>query len=195
MIRKKVKLAYITNDSSREATYKKIKKSLMKNMSELSTLCRSTLVLSCIVFMNPNSSLAIPYRSPTSAPQVKGVVHGLNVWDINDLNLLHDEKMSYFDKRMDAFAMTPLYAQGALSSLSSSMVALPPLTMVMPKVMPRTGTKDIVQLDVNNTDPMKRQQWIMELMKKKNNNNPQTHVGGNEMMFKFDGNINPNKCH
>ncbi|MBA0678401.1 hypothetical protein Goari_019752 [Gossypium aridum] len=38
----------------------------------------------------------------------KGVVHGLNVWDINDLKLLHDEKMSYFDKRMDAFAMTPL---------------------------------------------------------------------------------------
>ncbi|MBA0678400.1 hypothetical protein Goari_019752, partial [Gossypium aridum] len=49
------------------------------------------------------------------------------------------------------------------------MVALPPLTMVMPKVMPRTGTKDIVQLDVNNMDPMKRQQWIIELMKKKNN--------------------------
>ncbi|MBA0552408.1 hypothetical protein Golob_023221, partial [Gossypium lobatum] len=111
----------------------------------------------------------------------KRVVHGLNVWDINDLNLLHDEKMSYFDKRMDAFAMTTLYAQGALSSLSSSMVALPPLTMVIPKVMPRTGTKDIVQLDVNNMDPMKRQQWIMEMMKKKNNNNPQAHVGGNEM--------------
>ncbi|MBA0552407.1 hypothetical protein Golob_023221 [Gossypium lobatum] len=108
---------------------------------------------------------------------------------------LHDEKMSYFDKRMDAFAMTTLYAQGALSSLSSSMVALPPLTMVIPKVMPRTGTKDIVQLDVNNMDPMKRQQWIMEMMKKKNNNNPQAHVGGNEMMFKFDSNINPNKCH
>ncbi|MBA0609092.1 hypothetical protein Godav_021215 [Gossypium davidsonii] len=125
----------------------------------------------------------------------KGVVHGLNVWDINDINLLHDEKMSYIDNRMDAFAMTPLYAQGASSSLSSSMVSLSPMTMVMPKAMPRTGTKDIMQLDVNNMDPMKRQQWIMELMEKKNNNNPQTHVGGNEMMFKFDDNINPNKCH
>ncbi|MBA0851841.1 hypothetical protein Goshw_027427, partial [Gossypium schwendimanii] len=60
MVRKKVNLAYITNDSSREATYKKIKKSLMKNMSELSTLCRSTLVLSCIVLMNPNLRFGHP---------------------------------------------------------------------------------------------------------------------------------------
>ncbi|CAK8566676.1 unnamed protein product [Lathyrus sativus] len=39
MTRKKVKLAYILNDSARKATFKKRKKGLMKKISELSTLC------------------------------------------------------------------------------------------------------------------------------------------------------------
>ncbi|MBA0709949.1 hypothetical protein Golax_024960, partial [Gossypium laxum] len=50
------------------------------------------------------------------------------------------------------------------------------------EAMPRTGTKDIVQAYVNEMDPMQRHQWIMELMSN-NNNNPQTHVGGDGMMF------------
>ncbi|PPD89488.1 hypothetical protein GOBAR_DD13581 [Gossypium barbadense] len=57
----------------------------------------------------------------------------------------------------------------------------------------QSDTEDIMQLDVKKMDPMKRQQWIMELMN--NNNNPQTHVGGDEMMFQFDDNINPNNGH
>ncbi|TYH80360.1 hypothetical protein ES332_D03G126700v1 [Gossypium tomentosum] len=60
----------------------------------------------------------------------KWVVHGLNFWDLNDLSLLLDEKMSNIDKRMDAFAITPLNAQGASSSSSSFMVALPLMTMI-----------------------------------------------------------------
>ncbi|KAI3922392.1 hypothetical protein MKX01_006081 [Papaver californicum] len=39
MARKKVKLAYITNDTARRATFKKRRKGLMKKVSELSTLC------------------------------------------------------------------------------------------------------------------------------------------------------------
>lgn len=39
MTRKKVKLAFITNDASRKATFKKRKKGLMKKVGELSTLC------------------------------------------------------------------------------------------------------------------------------------------------------------
>ncbi|KAJ8620389.1 hypothetical protein MRB53_028918 [Persea americana] len=51
MARKKVKLAWITNDSSRRATYKKRKKGLMKKVSELSTLCG---VNACAVIYGPN---------------------------------------------------------------------------------------------------------------------------------------------
>ncbi|MBA0761622.1 hypothetical protein Gotri_024242, partial [Gossypium trilobum] len=65
--------------------------------------------------------------------------------------------------------MTPLYAQGASLLSSSFMVALPQMTMIMPKAMPRTSMKDIVQSEVNNVDPMKRQQWIMKLMNNNNN--------------------------
>ncbi|KAL8228848.1 hypothetical protein R6Q57_013748 [Mikania cordata] len=39
MTRKKVKLAFIMNDSARKATFKKRKKGLMKKVNELSTLC------------------------------------------------------------------------------------------------------------------------------------------------------------
>ncbi|KAK5846191.1 hypothetical protein PVK06_002465 [Gossypium arboreum] len=110
-------------------------------MFELSTFCRI-------------DTCAIMYSPYESQPKV---VHGLNFGDINDLNLLLIEKMSNIYQRMDAFAMTPLYAREASSSLSLSMVALPPITMVMPKVMQRTGTKDTVQSGVNDMDPMKRQ--------------------------------------
>ncbi|KAA3456916.1 agamous-like MADS-box protein AGL80 [Gossypium australe] len=191
MIRKKVKLAYITNGSSRKATYKKRNKGLMKKMSELSTLCG---IDACVIMYSPYKSQPEVWPSPKGVQQVlskfkmipkmeqrnnmvnqesflsqrtikvveqlkkhckdnrekemtqvmfnnicnKWVIHGLNFGDINDLNLLLDEKMSNIDKRMDAFAMTSLYTQEASSSLSSSMVALPPMTMVMPKAMPRT---------------------------------------------------------
>ncbi|MBA0735498.1 hypothetical protein Gogos_019343, partial [Gossypium gossypioides] len=246
MIRKKVKLAYITNDSSRKATYKKRNKGLMKKMSELSTLCW---INACAIMYSPYKSQLEVWPSSIRGQQVlskfkvileieqrknmvnqdsflsqrtvkvvkqlkkhckdnqekemtlvmfnnicgKWVIHGFNFRDINDLNFLLNEKISNIDKRMDAFAMTPLYTQRASSSSSSSMVALPLMTMVMPKAMPKIGTEYIVQSDVNNMDPMKRQQWIMDLMNKNNNNNPQTHVGDDWMMFQFGDNINPNK--
>ncbi|KAK8700358.1 hypothetical protein V6N13_018755 [Hibiscus sabdariffa] len=46
MARTRVKLAYITNDATRKATYKKRKKGLVKKASELSTLCD---VEACVV--------------------------------------------------------------------------------------------------------------------------------------------------
>ncbi|CAN8269628.1 unnamed protein product [Cochlearia groenlandica] len=50
MTRKKVKLAFITNDSSRKATFKKRKKGLMKKVNELSTLCGIT---ACAIIYSP----------------------------------------------------------------------------------------------------------------------------------------------
>ncbi|MBA0729099.1 hypothetical protein Golax_025374 [Gossypium laxum] len=53
MIRKKVKLAYITNDSSRKGNYRKRKKGLMRKMSELSTLCG---IGACAIIYSPYES-------------------------------------------------------------------------------------------------------------------------------------------
>ncbi|CAH9081733.1 unnamed protein product [Cuscuta epithymum] len=50
MTRKKVKLAFIANDSARKATLKKRKKGLMKKVSELSTLCG---VDACAIIYSP----------------------------------------------------------------------------------------------------------------------------------------------
>lgn len=53
MTRKKVKLAFISNDSARKATFKKRKKGLMKKVSELSTLCG---IDSCAIVYSPYES-------------------------------------------------------------------------------------------------------------------------------------------
>lgn len=53
MTRKKVKLAYIVNDSARKATFKKRKKGLMKKVSELSTLCG---IDACAIIYSPYES-------------------------------------------------------------------------------------------------------------------------------------------
>lgn len=53
MTRKKVKLAFITNDASRKATYKKRKKGLMKKVNELSTLCGIDV---CAIMYSPYDS-------------------------------------------------------------------------------------------------------------------------------------------
>ncbi|CAH2054913.1 unnamed protein product [Thlaspi arvense] len=53
MTRKKVKLAFIANDSSRKATFKKRKKGLMKKVNELSTLCGIT---ACAIIYSPYDS-------------------------------------------------------------------------------------------------------------------------------------------
>ncbi|MBA0672081.1 hypothetical protein Goklo_024241 [Gossypium klotzschianum] len=124
----------------------------------------------------------------------KGVIHGLNFEALSEINLLLDKNISDIDKRIDALARTPLSPQWVSSSSSSSLVAVPPMMMVAPEAMPRIGTEDIVQEDVNEMDQIQRQQWIMELMSNNNNNNnsPQTHVGGDGMMFQFGDNINSN---
>ncbi|KAL8542757.1 hypothetical protein ACS0TY_003584 [Phlomoides rotata] len=63
MTRKKVKLAFITNDSARKATFKKRKKGLMKKVSELSTLCG---IESCAIVYSPYEA------QPDVWPDVRG---------------------------------------------------------------------------------------------------------------------------
>ncbi|XP_021890886.1 agamous-like MADS-box protein AGL80 [Carica papaya] len=67
MSRKKVKLAYITNNSARKATFKKRKKGLMKKVSELSTLCD---VKACTIIYSPYDSQPDVWPSPLGAKHV-----------------------------------------------------------------------------------------------------------------------------
>lgn len=61
MTRKKVKLAYITNDSARKATFKKRKKGLLKKVSELSTLCG---IETCAIIYSPYETQPELWPSP-----------------------------------------------------------------------------------------------------------------------------------
>ncbi|XP_024196805.1 agamous-like MADS-box protein AGL80 [Rosa chinensis] len=67
MTRKKVKLAYITNDSARKATYKKRKKGLMKKVSELTTLCD---IDACAIIYSPYDSRPEIWPSPLGVQRV-----------------------------------------------------------------------------------------------------------------------------
>ncbi|KAL9236700.1 hypothetical protein vseg_011336 [Gypsophila vaccaria] len=67
MTRKKVKLAFITNDSARKATYKKRKRGLLKKMDELTTLCD---VKACAVLYSPYESKPVVWPNPSGARDV-----------------------------------------------------------------------------------------------------------------------------
>ncbi|KAF9669929.1 hypothetical protein SADUNF_Sadunf13G0015800 [Salix dunnii] len=67
MTRKKVKLAYITNDSARKATFKKRKKGLMKKVSELSTLCG---IEACAIICSPYDAQPEVWPSPLGVQRV-----------------------------------------------------------------------------------------------------------------------------
>ncbi|CAM8965867.1 unnamed protein product [Rhodiola kirilowii] len=69
MTRQKVKLAFITNDSARKATYKKRKRGLIKKVNELSTLCG---VDACAIVYSPYESQ--PEVWPPSAIAVQRVL-------------------------------------------------------------------------------------------------------------------------
>ncbi|CAK7340659.1 unnamed protein product [Dovyalis caffra] len=67
MTRKKVKLAYIANDSARKATFKKRKKGLMKKVSELSTLCG---IDACAIIYSPYDTQPEVWPSPLGVQRV-----------------------------------------------------------------------------------------------------------------------------
>ncbi|KAK6911722.1 Transcription factor, MADS-box [Dillenia turbinata] len=67
MTRKKVKLAYIQNNTARKATFKKRKKGLMKKVSELSTLCG---IEACALICGPYEQQPDVWPSPLDAQRM-----------------------------------------------------------------------------------------------------------------------------
>ncbi|KAJ7950701.1 agamous-like MADS-box protein AGL80 [Quillaja saponaria] len=61
MAKKKAKLSYITNDAARKVTFKKRKKSLLKKVKELSTLCG---IQACVIIYGTNEREPDVWPSP-----------------------------------------------------------------------------------------------------------------------------------
>ncbi|KAK6911714.1 Transcription factor, MADS-box [Dillenia turbinata] len=78
MTRKKVKLAYIQNDSARKLTFKKRKKGLMKKVSELSILCG---IEACAVIYGPYEQQPDVWPSPLVAQRILANFKGLPEMD------------------------------------------------------------------------------------------------------------------
>ncbi|KAK9290469.1 hypothetical protein L1049_008639 [Liquidambar formosana] len=74
MARKKVKLAWIVNNSARKASLKKRRAGLMKKVAELSTLCG---VEACIVVFSPDDAEPMCWPSQAEAKQVLERFFGL----------------------------------------------------------------------------------------------------------------------
>ncbi|OIV91068.1 hypothetical protein TanjilG_17028 [Lupinus angustifolius] len=67
MTRKKVTLAYITDQSARKATFKKRQKGIMKKVSELTTLCG---IQACAMIWNPFDAQTEVWPDPEGAKQL-----------------------------------------------------------------------------------------------------------------------------
>ena len=78
MTRKKVTLAYITNDSERKASYKKRKKGLIKKVSELSTLCG---VQACVIIYSQYDPAPVVWPSPLDAQSILARFRKLSIMD------------------------------------------------------------------------------------------------------------------
>ncbi|XP_042027306.1 agamous-like MADS-box protein AGL80 [Salvia splendens] len=78
MTRKKVTLAYITNDSERKASYKKRKKGLIKKVSKLSTLCG---VQACVIIYSPYDTVPVVWPSPLDAQSILARFRKLSIMD------------------------------------------------------------------------------------------------------------------
>ncbi|PNX96809.1 agamous-like mads-box protein agl80-like [Trifolium pratense] len=67
MIRKKVNLAYITNDSKRRGTFNRRKNGLIKKFDEISTLCG---IEACAIIFSQNDPLPEVWPSPLGVQEV-----------------------------------------------------------------------------------------------------------------------------
>ncbi|XP_050379696.1 agamous-like MADS-box protein AGL80 [Argentina anserina] len=80
MARKKVKVAYITNNSARKATFKKRKRGMMKKMDELSTLCG---IDACAIVYNPFDSRPEVWPSKSGVEKVLNKFKNMSVIEKN----------------------------------------------------------------------------------------------------------------
>ncbi|KAK8329438.1 hypothetical protein V6Z11_A11G318900 [Gossypium hirsutum] len=108
MSRKTIKLAYITNDSTRKTTYKKRTKGLVKEVPELTALCgieactiiylaKATQQLSKLCEENRQNELKnVMFQSVSG----KRIFQSLNAMDLNEVGLLVKQNLKDIGDRV-----------------------------------------------------------------------------------------------
>ncbi|QCD98449.1 MADS-box transcription enhancer factor 2A [Vigna unguiculata] len=137
MTRKKVKLAFIVNDSARKATFKKRKKGLMKKVSELSTLCG---IDACAIVYSPYDPQPEVWPSPMGVQRVLA--------KFRRMPELEQSKKMVLTK----------------NAQSQTQVAAPAVTDAVSKIEDKgQGSHSGQGFDIN-MDLMQKQNWFMNLM-------------------------------
>ncbi|KAL5077058.1 hypothetical protein RYX36_016042 [Vicia faba] len=95
MSRKKVKIQYIINQSSRRATYNKRKSSLLKKVNEISILCG---IEACVVVYGENN--VEPEVWPTG-PETQNVLHKFHSLSELERNKRAEDLEGYLKKSIE----------------------------------------------------------------------------------------------
>ncbi|KAG4166638.1 hypothetical protein ERO13_A13G145600v2 [Gossypium hirsutum] len=95
MSRKKIKFAYITNDSARKTTYKKRTKGLVKKSFLEQSLAKATQHLRKLCKENRQKELKTMFQSLKG----KWILHSLNLIDLKELGLLVKQNLKEIDNR------------------------------------------------------------------------------------------------
>ncbi|KAM3704443.1 hypothetical protein ACB098_03G003500 [Castanea mollissima] len=214
MTRKKVKLAYITNDSARKATFKKRKKGLLKKVSELSTLCG---IKSCAIIYSPYDSQPEVWASEHGIQHVLGLFKNMPEMEqtkkmVNQESFLRQriakaneqlkkqqkdnrEKemkevmfQSLTGKSLHNLTMMDLNDLGWLidQNLKNIYRRIGQLNKVAQKQVQGEPAAAKTEGTMMNMDTMQRQQWFMDMMNLPQENN--MGFGGDEMMLPFGDN-------
>ncbi|KAM4107911.1 hypothetical protein ACB094_03G003400 [Castanea mollissima] len=214
MTRKKVKLAYITNDSARKATFKKRKKGLLKKVSELSTLCG---IKSCAIIYSPYDSQHEVWASEHGIQHVLGLFKNMPEMEqtkkmVNQESFLRQRiakaneqlKKQQKDNREKEMTQVMFQSLTGKSLHNLTMMDLNDLGWLIDQnlknIYRRIGQLNkVAQKQVQgepaaaktdgtmmNMDTMQRQQWFMDMMNLPQENN--MGFGGDEMMLPFGDN-------
>ncbi|KAK4551828.1 hypothetical protein RGQ29_032256 [Quercus rubra] len=209
MTRKKVKLAYITNDSARKATFKKRKKGLLKKVSELSTLCG---IKSCAIIYSPYDSQPEVWASEHGIQHVLGLFKNMPEMEqtkkmVNQESFLRQRiakaneqlKKQQKDNREKELTEVMFQSLTGKSLHNLTMMDLNDLGVAQKQVQGEPAaakTEGMVQQPHDhhqrtpgfemNMDTMQRQQWFVDMMNLPQENN--MGFGGDEMMLPFGDN-------
>ncbi|CAA2991632.1 agamous-like MADS-box AGL80 [Olea europaea subsp. europaea] len=212
MTRKKVKLAFITNDSARKATFKKRKKGLMKKGSpphlgavqEDAGVEQSKKMVNQESFIRQRIAKASEHlkkqHKENREKEITEVMYqclmgkglqNLMMPDLNDLGWLLDQNLKEIYRRIDEVKKT---APPPPPQHQVAPAAPPPPVAVAPPPLPQITTSNLYMQEQKpavdfTMDAMQRPQWFTDWMNNPSDNQQINSFGhGDEMMLTFSDN-------
>lgn len=205
MTRKKVKLAFISNDAARKATFKKRKKGLLKKVTELSTLCG---IDACAIIFSPFS--AQPELWPSAVGVQRVLAHFRTMPEMEQTKKMVNQE-SFLRHRIAKAAdqlkrhqrenrekeMTRLMFQslvaGGLPPPGLSMVDLNDLGWVVDqKVVDVCKRMELLAkatavaaVDQTPYVPAAEPPWVMEMVSQRDDDQMGFNVGGDDVILPF----------